>query len=211
MRYFELVPAILEETVSGMEEKLGRLREIESLERVQVDVVDGLFANKITVVPSDLKGVEFFDFKVDYHLMVDDPMAWVEEVVEAGGERVIAQIERMGSQAAFVDWVKGYEIGVGLAVDLYTPIDALEEDVLEEVEIVLLLGVEAGFGGQEFEGRVLEKIKNLREIYEGEIMVDGGVKKENLGRIIKAGVESVAVGSYLWQGNLKERIKGLYE
>ncbi len=201
----KIYPAILEETKRGVEEKVKLVRGL--VERVQLDVVDGLFADNLTVTPEDLREINWGELGVDVHLMVDDPMEWVEACLSLPKARLIAQVERLGSQSIFVDWVKGYrEIkGVGLALKLETPIEALKEEILKEVEVIVLLAVKAGFQGQGFEKRVIEKIKRLKKMFEGEVVVDGGVNQETIERLVEAGVDGVAVGSYLWQDKQVEQ------
>lgn len=195
-RDMKIYPAILESTREGVVEKVALVKG--RVERVQVDVVDGLFADNVTVGPTDLEKIDWSGLGVDVHLMVDDPMEWVEDCLSLPKVRVIGQIERMGNQGWFVDWVKGYGKEVGLAVDLHTPISSLEKDVLEEVDLVVLLAVKAGFQGQDFDERVWGKIGELQRFFRGEIVVDGGVRKEQLGKLKELGV-SAAVGSFWWE------------
>ena len=177
------------------------------VERVQLDVVDGLFADNLTVTPEDLEEVDWGRLGVDVHLMVNDPMEWVEACLKLPGVRIIAQVERLGSQHMFVDWVKGYKEvkGMGLALDVDTPVEALDEEVFGEIEVVVLLAVRAGFQGQEFDQRVVDKVKLLRERFKGEIVVDGGVDESKVEMLKQVGVDGVAIGSFLWQSKSLEK------
>lgn len=197
-----IIPDVLEVDVSDIAQKVELVKE--SFERFHVDIIDGLFVDNLTVSLGDLKGIDFGELKLDLHLMVDDPVAWVEECVELKPGRVIGQIERMGSQREFVDWVKGYEVGVGLAVDLYTPVSSIEMEVLSDVDVVLLMSVKAGNSGQKFEKTVIKKIEKLREGYDGLIMVDGGMNDKTYEKVIEAGADEVAMNSYLWKHGVKK-------
>lgn len=202
-----IVPSILEGNIKEVERKLSVLKD--GFERVHIDIVDGLFADNLTITPKDVAEFDKGRLKVDYHLMVDDPMAWVEECIDSGSSRIIAQVERMGSQEAFVDWVKGYDgVEVGLAIDLFTPIGEIESDVLQNLDSILLLGVKAGFGGQEFHKGVVDKINGLLEVFDGSIIIDGGVDPEVYKLVMEEGASEVAVNSYLWNtGNIKKKME----
>lgn len=207
-RGVEVIPEVLESKVSLIQEKVDLVRELSR--EMQVDIVDGLFADNFTVSANDLSDVNFGGLGVDMHLMVDDPYEYIEECVSVGCKRMTAQIERMGSQKAYVEGVHSQGIEVGLALDLFTQIDALEINVIGEVDQILLMSVKAGFSGQKFDARVVEKVRELRGQYEGRIVVDGGVNDENIAGLIEVGVNAVAVNSFMWKGDIKENMRKLY-
>jgi len=195
----KIYPAILESDRDLVEEKITLVKDL--VERVQLDVIDGLFADNLTVTPEDVAKIDWGDLGVDVHLMVDDPMEWIEACLSLPKVRIIAQVERLGSQSVFVDWVRGYrEVeGIGLGLDKDTPIEALDKEVLDQVSVVVLLAVRAGFQGQVFDEKVKVKIKQLRKIFNGEIVIDGGVGISNIKQLEELKVDGVAIGSYLWQ------------
>lgn len=194
-----VIPDVLSQNAEEVSEKVEKVKGFAEL--FHVDIIDGVFADNFTVSPADLRAVDFGKIKLDLHLMVDDPMAWVEESVSLSPSRLISQIERMGSQKTYVDWVEGYDVKAGLAVDLFTPISSLERDVLGDVSVVLLMSVKAGASGQVFDESVVDKIKELRGFYTGDIVVDGGINPKTAWIVEKAGASEVAVNSYLWQGD----------
>ena len=117
-------------------------------------------------------------------------------------KRIIGQVERMGSQELFLKTIEGYEqktVG-GLALKVETPIEALDTDSLQLAKVVLLLSVPAGTSGSEFDKRVIEKIKELRAIYKGAILIDGGINKETEKLVIEAGATEVGANSNYWKG-----------
>ncbi len=205
----KIYPAILEKTKEGVEEKVKLVKGL--VKRVQLDVIDGLFADNLTVTPEDLETIEWGDLGVDVHLMVDDPMEWVEACLKLPKVRIIAQVERLGSQEVFVDWAKGYKeiVRVGLALDVTTPIEALSDEVLNKIGVVILLAVKAGFQGQKFNEKVIGKVRELRKKFKGEIVVDGGVDETKIEKLARAGVSGVAVGSFLWE--TKQTVKRIIE
>jgi len=112
----------------------------------------------------------------------------------------------MTSQTAFVEQVKSVGWQVGLSLDLFTPADSIDAEVWSKIDLIQVMGIEAGFQGQEFANLALEKILEIRQILKKAelgtlIMVDGGVKLSVLSSVIKAGVDRVMVGSALWQAS----------
>jgi ribulose-phosphate 3-epimerase len=205
----KLYPTILTNSLEIFQKQINLLQVLEKIDTVQVDIVDGYFADNVTMTPLDLADVDFEDLKIDFHLMVNEPMDYVmeiEEVIDRLKIRaIIAHIERMTFQQDYVKEVKRLGKKVGVSLDLYTPLSAIDVDIWPELNIVQLLGVKAGFQGQLFQDVVLDKIKQLCQLIKEksnkkvEIIVDGGVKLDNAAKIIQAGAESLAVGSQLWQ------------
>ncbi|MDQ3008911.1 MAG: hypothetical protein M3Q81_04945 [bacterium] len=204
----EIYPAILTEAISELQEQLDFVQNNGNFEVLHIDVIDGNFTDAITVTPLDLIDVEFEPLQIDLHIMADEPMDTVFELITAKDilpvRAVIGQVEHMSSQRNFVEEVKKHGWKPGLAIDMYTPVEELEEDVLLEVDVVLLMGVEAGAQGQNFNRLVLEKVVELKKIIVSngkkiEVLVDGGVTPELLSAIEAAGVDSVAMGSAIWR------------
>ena len=144
--------------------------------------------------------------------MVKEPNSWVEKSLSGGADRIIGQIEMMDSQEEFVKNVVGAGVGVGLALDIDTPVEEIVEDVMSYLDVVLVMSVPAGFGGQEFDRRALEKIeklKGLKNSYKYSICVDGGINLSNIGEVVTAGADEVCVGKRLYKGDLRSNIKKL--
>lgn len=209
----EIIPAILTNNPEELKEKI---KQVEGLaRRVQIDVVDGVFAKNKTVGLEGLEEIETNLF-LDIQLMVKEPVDWVERCANVLADRVIGHVEMMSSQEEFLKKVAESGAKVGLGLDLDTPVEAIEENLLTSLDVVLVMSVKAGFGGQEFETRVLEKVEKLRILKTGDpnpfsICVDGGVSMENTKQIIEAGADEVVVGHSLWEGNLEENIGKLKE
>ncbi len=204
-RRFEVIPSLLESEIEEVEEKVARLPA--GSHRLHLDIIDGTYADDITITPADLQQIDLTRFGFELHLMVDDPMAWVEESVAIGPTGLIAQIERMGEQGIFVKWVKGYGVSAGLALDLDTPIDAIEMDLFDDLNVVLLMSVRAGRSGQEFDERVIGKVSELRRNYRGKIAVDGGMNPSTARSVLAAGADEVVVNSYLWQSDQEPEVQ----
>lgn len=196
-----ITPIIMESDLGIVEQKLATLRE-RNVERVHIDIGDGLFSDLLTITPADLQQFDFINMKMDIHLMVDDPTEWVEEVVALKPARLIAQIERMGSQMAFLESTERYATEGGLALAINTPIEEIEAEALTAVKTILLLAVPAGTSGSAFDEQVIEKIKQLRKIYAGSILIDGAISKETYKRVMEAGASEAGANSAYWAGKL---------
>ncbi len=192
----EKIPSILTGDPQGLKRLIGLAEG--KVRKVQIDIVDGEFADNKTVMPEAMGYIETnLDF--DFHLMTREPAVWVEKCVRVGALGIIGQIEMMSNQKEFVEKVQEAGIEVGLGVDLPTDVLELDADVLNEVDVVLVMSVPAGFGGQKFDTKALEKIEDLSEVRERDkyafrICVDGGVNEENLKRIAAAGADEVVIG-----------------
>jgi ribulose-phosphate 3-epimerase len=178
-----IVPAILEKDITGFEEKLKKVWGM--TKRVQMDVIDGKFAPTETVFPEALLNIDtIIDF--EGHLMVEKPEEWVERCVAAGMTAVYGQVEKMVDRSKFVADAQAAGMKVGLAFDIETPLTGLEE-VINNLDGVLLMSVKAGSQGQEFDERVLSKIKKVREMSEFvTIVVDGGLDVPNIKKCLAA-------------------------
>jgi ribulose-phosphate 3-epimerase len=214
----EIIPAILTDNVADFEERIRAIGEAvdvngANIKRVQIDIIDGDFADNKTIDPANIVGTDT-NLSLDFHLMVKEPINWIEKCANAGADRIIGQIEKMDSQVDFVGKVQETGLYVGLAVDLETPVANLDPTILTNVDVVLLMAVKAGWGGQKFDTRVLAKIKELDEIRVRDstpfkICVDGGETEEVIDDTHFAGADEVVVGKRLFQGSLADNINRL--
>ncbi|OGM80338.1 hypothetical protein A2361_02805 [Candidatus Woesebacteria bacterium RIFOXYB1_FULL_40_26] len=207
----QIIPAILSNDIKEVGEKLAQVDGVSG--KIQIDVIDGVFANNKTVDPSALEFIET-DLKLDFHLMTKEPIDWVERAVRGMADRIIGQVEMMTDQVGFVGKVSEVGLSVGLAIDLPTSISKLDPTILTNLDVVLVMSVPAGFGGQEFDRRALAKIKELDEIRIRDdtpfkICVDGGINTNNISDVVKAGADELVIGEGLFAGNIKENIDSL--
>lgn len=207
----EIIPAILTNDLGELEDKIKQAEGL--VQRVQVDIIDGVFANNRTVALESLEGIET-KLLLDVHLMVHEPDSWVERAVRALADRMIGQVETMSDQVRFIGHAQETGSKVGLALDLPTPVSAIDPVILNNLDVVLVMSIKAGFGGQEFNKSALEKIKALDEIRSRDntpfrICVDGGINSQNIGEVRRAGADEVAIGQSLFAGDLAENIERL--
>ena len=218
----KIVPAIMSDSLEEFKKELEKVWSVVS--RVQVDVIDGKFAERKTIGPEELNMVDTV-VAFDVHLMVEKPEEWVSRCAMGGVDRVFGQVEKMEDVVAFVGDVQAEGMAVGLAYGIDTPLDGLKE-VIDNLDAVLLLAVKAGKQGQEFDERVLEKIKKVRELSKKVILViDGGLNEEKIKKCLAAAwaeemeeetwernavLMDFVVGSELWKAeDVRKRLEEL--
>ena len=148
--------------------------------------------------------------------MVVEPINWIEKCASVRASSIVGHIEKMKDQTEFVRKVREAGSGVGLAIDLNTPMGEIEKAVLADLDTILLMSVPAGFGGQKFDQTVLEKISKLDQIRENDkysymIHVDGGITLDNIKSVERRGADEVSVGKRLFEGDLKVNINKYME
>lgn len=190
-----IIPAILEKDWESIEKKLEICREFAS--NVHIDFIDGKFTDNTSFLdPEPFKKYSEY-YNLEAHLMVEEPIEYLDKLSKAGFKTFLGHIEKMSDQVEFV--AKGEALGaVGLALDLNTHIDDVEV-VLDDLDRILLMSVVAGKSGQEFDELTIEKIKDLRTQYLGNIEIDGGVNDKTLPRARGAGANSFCVTSFLFK------------
>ncbi len=199
-----ITPIIMESDLAVVREKVEKLK-AKNESKIHFDFGDGLFSDLFTIAPADLQELDLRGIKLDFHLLVDDPLEWVEECVALKPQRIFGQIEHMGSQNLFVETVEGYDVIAGLALKLETPIEAIEEDMLKKVKAILLLEIPPGTTGSPFDKKVLGKLEELRKIYKGEIVMDGGINPETYQMVMSCGASEAGANSAYWRGDFDEK------
>jgi len=211
-----IYPSILSDSKKTVSRQLGLLRQ-HQVPFVQLDVIDGFYAGNLTLTPSDYAEYEFGQLQVDFHLMVEEPLDYVYEILDHKEKlpvrAIIAQVERMSHQANYVSLVKEVGFLVGLSYDLYTPFESIDASVWPDLDFVQVMGVEAGFQGQQFSSASLELIHQVIKWradnkLDFKLLVDGGVKPEILDELKTLELDGLVVGSFLWQA---ENFQNLYD
>ncbi len=185
------------------------------LERVQIDINDGTFENIKTITPEVLAEVDT-KLKLDYHLMVGNPISWIERTLRGQAERVIGQIEKMDNQLAFVEKATQVGVRVGFALDITTPIEEIDEALLTSLDVILLMSYPAGAGGKELDEKVFEKIEKLVEVKSRDaalfkICLDGGITLGNIKRVKLSGVDEVAITKRIFEGDIERNMEQFYK
>jgi len=170
---------------------------------IHIDIMDGHFVPNLTFGPklvADLKKIT--DLPLDTHLMVDNPRDFIPKFSEAGADWISIQIEATAHAHKDITMIKKLGKKAGVVLNPATPIHMLNE-IITEVDYVLIMSVNPGWGGQEFIPSCLDKISQLKSWIKGKkldipIEVDGGVKKDNMEKIIKSGAEILVMGSVIY-------------
>lgn len=185
-----IVPSLLAKDSATFESQLKKVWGI--VPRVQMDIIDGKFDTNTTVMPEILNEIDTI-VEFDAHLMVQRPEDWIERCAQVGIIAVYGQVEMMDDKTKFVADAQAAGMRAGLAYDIDTPLDGLEE-IIEDLDAVLLMSVKAGAQERDFDERVLEKIKKVREMSKKvTIIVDGGLNLENIKKcLISEWAEEIA-------------------
>lgn len=195
----KIAPSILSADFARLGEEI-RAVEAAGADYIHVDVMDGRFVPNITIGPLVVEAARrATSLPLDVHLMIAEPDRYVPAFAEAGADLVVVHAEAALHLHRTVQLIKSLGRKAGVALNPATPLDCLEY-VLEELDLVLLMTVNPGFGGQSFIEACLPKIQALRGMLdrrglETELEVDGGVKTDNIDRVSHAGADVFVTGS----------------
>ncbi|MCS0652256.1 ribulose-phosphate 3-epimerase [Cytobacillus firmus] len=203
----KIAPSILSADFS----KLGE--EIKDVERggadyIHVDVMDGHFVPNITIGPLIVDAIRpVTKLPLDVHLMIEDPDSYIEAFANAGADYITVHAEACRHLHRTVHFIKSFGVKAGVVLNPATPVNMIEH-VIEDIDMVLLMSVNPGFGGQKFIPSVLPKIAAVKKLADAkglsiEIEVDGGVNEETAQLCIEAGANVLVAGSAIY--NQKDR------
>ncbi len=184
---------------------------------VHVDVMDGHFVPNITIGPLVVDGLRpVTDIPFDVHLMIENPDLYIGEFAKAGSDIITVHQEAVAHLHRTVQLIKSFGKKAGVSLNPATPVSSLEV-ILDDLDLVLIMSVNPGFGGQSFIESCLPKIEELRKMIDArglqiELEVDGGVKLDNIGRIAAAGADVFVAGSAVFStDDYASTIKNLKE
>ncbi|MBW1823413.1 MAG: ribulose-phosphate 3-epimerase [Deltaproteobacteria bacterium] len=199
----KLSPSILSADFSRLKDEIQAVEEA-GADYIHIDVMDGHFVPNITIGPMVVEAVKkITSLPLDVHLMISDPDKYIEDFIKSGSNLLSVHVETCPHLQRTVTYIrdKGVKPAVVLnpSTDLYTL-----EYTLEEVDMVLLMTVNPGFGGQKFIPGMIPKIKKLRRLIDEsqlsvELEVDGGINLENIGLVSQAGADVVVSGSAVFK------------
>ncbi len=183
---------------------------------LHIDVMDGMFVPSISFgmpLIRSLRGIS--DRIFDVHLMIEEPIRYIDEFVSCGADLITVHAESCTHLDRTIDAVKEKGIIAGVALNPATPLSAVEY-VLPKVDMVLIMTVNPGYGGQKLIPYTIDKIRDLKRIVDKrglktDIEVDGGVHTENIGRLMDAGANIIVAGSAVFHGNIEDNVKTFLE
>jgi ribulose-phosphate 3-epimerase len=193
----KLAPSILSADFSRLGEEVARVAPVADL--LHVDVMDGHFVPNLTVGPPVVASLRpVTDLFLDVHLMVENPDVLLADFAKAGADRCIVHVE-LGDPRSLFDELRSLGVGVGLVLNPDTPVDQALP-YLDDIDLLLVMSVHPGFGGQAFIPEVLDKVAVARAEIDGrglavEIEIDGGINAETAPLAARAGVDILVAGS----------------
>ena len=203
-----LSPSILSADLTRLGEQVRLLDKV-GADYFHIDIMDGTFVPNITFGIPVVKAMRSLTDKIlDVHMMVEDPLRFVEPVVAAGGDIITVHAEACRHLDATIQKIKEVGAMAGVAICPATPVSTLS-CILDQVDMVLVMMVNPGFGGQKLIPYTIDKIRELKDISDHsensfDIEVDGGVNFDNAASIIDAGANILVSGSCLFNGDIEE-------
>jgi len=216
MKKIKISPSILSADFSQLGQEIKNL-ENSGADMIHVDVMDGHFVPNLTIGPPVIKALrKYTNIPFDVHLMINPVHKYIKDYAESGADIITIHPEATASLQESIDEIKKYEKKVGLSLNPDTKIEVIEK-YLHQIDLVLVMSVFPGFGGQEFIKDVLKKIKKIYEIKNKEnlkfdIEVDGGINFSNFREVLEAGANVLVSGTTIFKennGDIKKNINFL--
>lgn len=203
MPSFQIAPSILTADFGRLAEQI-QAADADGADLFHIDIMDGRFVPALSFGPLIVDAVRrATDKRLDVHLMILEPERVLEDYARAGAHRLTVHWEASPHLHRTLGAIRALGLKAGVALNPHTPIEGLR-DVLEMADLVLIMSVNPGFGGQQFIPQALDRIARLRALMaevgqHAEIIVDGGVNTESAAGVVKAGADTLVVGSALYR------------
>lgn len=205
----KVAPSILSADFAKLGEEVKNISEA-GAHYIHIDVMDGNFVPNITFGPPVIKAIRNTTEKVfDVHLMIEKPERYIKNFVDAGANIIVVHAEACTHLHRVIQEIKSYGIKAGVSLNPHTPVEIIKH-LIPELDMVLIMSVNPGFGGQSFIPFSLDKIRQVRALSSSiDIEVDGGINEETGRLCVEAGATVLVAGSYVFNGDYKEKIQSL--
>lgn len=208
----KIAPSLLSANFADLTQDIRKLEDADA-DYLHLDVMDGIYVPNISFGPPVISKIrKVTDLPFDVHLMIDRPERYIEEFVNAGADIITVHQESTTHLHRTIQLIKSFGIKAGVTLNPATPLSAIEY-ILDDIDLILIMTVNPGFGGQSFIPAMKKKISEARKIIDEKdldiiLQVDGGIKLENAKEIIELGADLLVVGSGIFGADdIKKRIQ----
>jgi len=202
MKCIKIAPSILSADFARLGEEIKSVEPYANM--LHIDVMDGHFVPNITIGPLIVEAARrITSLPLDVHLMIENPDRYIEDFAKAGADLISVQVEASVHLHRTIQMIKSLDVRPGVVLNPSTPLSAIEW-ILEDVDFVMIMSVNPGFGGQKFIPNSIDKIRILREMIQDRglpilIEIDGGVNEKTIKTISDAGVDVFVAGSAIFK------------